>query len=77
MAGVSKLTQAQWAALFAREAAGERRAVLALEFGVALSTISHRAADRSLFAAGALRAAAWLADRPAGRYTMRDVLGLD
>lgn len=40
-------------------------------------TISHRAADRSLFAAGALRAAAWLADRPAGRYTMRDVLGLD
>lgn len=40
-------------------------------------TLSHRAADRSLFAAGALRAAAWLAERPAGRYTMRDVLGLD
>lgn len=38
--------------------------------------ISHRAASRDLFAAGALRAALWLAGRPAGRYTMRDVLGL-
>jgi 4-hydroxy-tetrahydrodipicolinate reductase len=36
----------------------------------------HRAADRSLFASGALRAARWLAGRPAGWYTMRDVLGL-
>lgn len=40
-------------------------------------TLSHHAADRSLFAAGALRAARWLADRPAGRYGMRDVLGLN
>jgi 4-hydroxy-tetrahydrodipicolinate reductase len=38
--------------------------------------ISHRAASRDLFAAGALRAALWLAGRPPGRYTMRDVLGL-
>lgn len=38
--------------------------------------LSHRAADRSLFAAGALRAAVWLSGRAAGRYTMRDVLGL-
>jgi 4-hydroxy-tetrahydrodipicolinate reductase len=37
----------------------------------------HRASDRSLFAAGALRAARWLAGRPAGRYEMRQVLGLD
>lgn len=37
----------------------------------------HRAADRSLFAAGALRATLWLAGRPAGRYSMNDVLGLD
>ena len=37
----------------------------------------HRAADRALFAAGALRAARWLAGRPAGRYDMRQVLGLD
>jgi len=38
--------------------------------------LTHRAGSRDLFAAGALRAAAWLAGRPAGRYTMRDVLGL-
>jgi 4-hydroxy-tetrahydrodipicolinate reductase len=37
----------------------------------------HRASDRALFAAGALRAARWLAGRPAGRYEMRQVLGLD
>lgn len=38
--------------------------------------ISHRASDRALFAAGALRAAKWLAGREPGRYTMRQVLGL-
>lgn len=36
----------------------------------------HRATDRALFARGALRAAAWIAHRPPGRYSMRDVLGL-
>ena len=39
-------------------------------------TLTHHADDRSLFAAGALRAARWLAGREPGRYTMRDVLGL-
>jgi 4-hydroxy-tetrahydrodipicolinate reductase len=39
--------------------------------------LTHRAADRALFAEGALRATGWLAGRPSGRYTMRDVLGLD
>ena len=38
--------------------------------------ITHRATDRMTFARGALRAAAWLAARPAGLYHMRDVLGL-
>lgn len=38
--------------------------------------IGHRASDRALFARGAVRAALWLAGKPAGRYTMRDVLGL-
>lgn len=37
----------------------------------------HRAADRSIFAHGALRAAKWIAGQPSGRYTMRDVLGFD
>lgn len=37
--------------------------------------LSHMAENRSIFARGALVAAAWLAGRPAGRFTMRDVLG--
>ncbi len=38
--------------------------------------LTHRATSRDVFARGALRTAAWLANRPAGQYTMRDVLGL-
>jgi len=38
--------------------------------------LSHKATSRALFAQGALRAARWLVGRPAGRYGMRDVLGL-
>jgi 4-hydroxy-tetrahydrodipicolinate reductase len=38
--------------------------------------LSHIATDRVLFANGALAAAQWLSARPPGRYTMRDVLGL-
>ena len=37
--------------------------------------IMHQAVSRDLFAAGALRAAAWLAGRTAGHYSMEDVLG--
>jgi 4-hydroxy-tetrahydrodipicolinate reductase len=36
--------------------------------------ISHQAVSRDLFATGALRAAKWLASRPAGQYSMEDVL---
>jgi 4-hydroxy-tetrahydrodipicolinate reductase len=39
-------------------------------------SISHAARDRDVFAAGALHAAAWLAGRAPGRYTMEDALGL-
>jgi len=39
--------------------------------------LGHRAESRAIFAKGAVKAALWLADnRPAGRYTMADVLGL-
>jgi 4-hydroxy-tetrahydrodipicolinate reductase len=38
--------------------------------------LRHQATDRAIFARGALRAAAWLAGQPAGRFGMRDVLGL-
>ena len=38
--------------------------------------LSHLAEDRSIFAKGAVRAAQWLVGRPAGRYTMGQVLNL-
>ena len=38
--------------------------------------ITHRASSRDTFAHGAVRAALWLADKPAGLFDMRDVLGL-
>jgi len=38
--------------------------------------LRHRALDRAVFARGALRAAVWIAERQAGRYSMNDVLGL-
>jgi 4-hydroxy-tetrahydrodipicolinate reductase len=37
--------------------------------------IAHRATSRTIFAAGALRAAAWVVGKPPGRYDMLDVLG--
>jgi len=39
--------------------------------------LTHHAVDRELFAGGALRAAHWLADRPVGLYSMRDLLGFE
>jgi 4-hydroxy-tetrahydrodipicolinate reductase len=39
-------------------------------------TLSHRAENRAIFARGAIKAAAWLAEQKAGRFTMPDVLGL-
>ena len=38
--------------------------------------LSHKATTRDTFVKGALRAAKWLAGKPAGRYGMKDVLGL-
>ncbi|MCG8557703.1 MAG: 4-hydroxy-tetrahydrodipicolinate reductase [Proteobacteria bacterium] len=38
--------------------------------------LTHRAHDRAIFARGALRASAWLASQPPGRYCMADVLGV-
>ncbi|MBR3821179.1 MAG: 4-hydroxy-tetrahydrodipicolinate reductase [Kiritimatiellae bacterium] len=38
--------------------------------------ITHKAQTREAFAAGALRAALWAADKKPGIYNMRDVLGL-
>ncbi len=38
--------------------------------------ITHKASSRMSFARGAVRAAGWLAQQPAGLYSMQDVLGL-
>lgn len=38
--------------------------------------LTHRAENRMVFARGAVKACLWLNDRPAGRYTMPQVLGL-
>ena len=38
--------------------------------------LGHRAESRAIFAHGAVKAARWLAGKPAGRYTMADVLGI-
>ena len=38
--------------------------------------LTHRASDRKIFAAGALRAAKWVGGRSPGLYSMQDVLGL-
>jgi 4-hydroxy-tetrahydrodipicolinate reductase len=38
--------------------------------------LTHRAANRGIFALGALRAAKWIVHKPPGFYSMQDVLGL-
>jgi len=39
--------------------------------------LTHKAASRQVFAAGAVRAALWTRNRPSGLYGMRQVLGLE
>lgn len=53
--------------------AGEHEVLLADEHEEL--RLTHRAADRGVFAAGALDAAVWLAGREPGRYEFADVLG--
>jgi 4-hydroxy-tetrahydrodipicolinate reductase len=54
--------------------AGEHAAIFAGEHERLV--LSHSAETRAIFANGAIRAAQWLLGRPAGRYTMPQVLGL-
>jgi len=54
--------------------AGEHSVILAGDHERLI--LSHSAEDRMIFAHGAVRGAAWLIGRPAGRYTMGQVLGL-
>lgn len=63
-----------FASLRGGSVAGDHLVVLATD-GERIE-LGHRAEDRSIFARGAMKAALWLADKPAGRYTMADMLGL-
>jgi 4-hydroxy-tetrahydrodipicolinate reductase len=63
-----------FASLRGGSVAGDHLVVLAAE-GERIE-LGHRAETRAIFARGAIRAAQWLAGKPAGRYSMADVLGL-
>ena len=63
-----------FAALRGGSVAGDHQVIFATE-GERLE-LGHRAESREIFARGAVKAAAWLKDRPPGRYAMVDVLGL-
>ncbi len=72
--GVRPVGEIGFAALRGGSAAGDHVVLLAGE-GERIE-LWHRAESRSIFARGALKAAAWLAGKPAGRYAMTNVLGL-
>jgi 4-hydroxy-tetrahydrodipicolinate reductase len=63
-----------FAALRGGSVAGEHLVLFAAE-GERLE-LGHRAESRAIFARGAIEAALWLVGKPAGRYSMADVLGL-
>jgi 4-hydroxy-tetrahydrodipicolinate reductase len=62
-----------FASLRAGGIVGEHTVMFASEDEVV--SLSHKAIDRSLFARGAVAAAAWVRSRPPGLYDMQDVLG--
>lgn len=63
-----------FASLRGGSVAGDHQVILASE-GERIE-IGHRAENRAIFARGAIKGALWLAGQPAGRYDMKDVLGL-
>jgi 4-hydroxy-tetrahydrodipicolinate reductase len=63
-----------FASLRGGQVVGEHTLIFAA--GAEHIALTHRAFDRRAFAAGAVRAALWIADRPAGLYSMMDVLGM-
>jgi len=64
-----------FSAVRAGDVVGEHTALFAL--GDERIELTHRAASRAAFCRGALRAARWIAGRPAGRYRMDQVIGDD
>ena len=72
--GVRPVGEIGFAALRGGSAAGDHMVLLASE-GERIE-LWHRAEHRGIFARGALKAAQWLAGKPAGRYAMTNVLVL-
>ena len=73
MSGRARPARSAWHRFVAADVVGEH---VAYFFGAGERVeIAHRATARGIFAVGALRAAAWVVGKPAGRYTMLDVLG--
>lgn len=71
--GARKAGDIGFATLRGGDVTGEHSAIFATD-GERIE-ITHKAANRGLFAKGAIRAALWTAGQPAGLYSMRDVLG--
>ena len=63
-----------FASLRGGSVAGDHQVIFAAE-GERIE-LGHRAESRAIFAHGAIKAALWLAGKPAGRYAMADVLGI-
>jgi 4-hydroxy-tetrahydrodipicolinate reductase len=72
--GARKRGDIGFAALRGGSVAGDHQVIFATDNE--RIEISHRAENRSIFARGAVKAALWLADQSAGRYDMKNVLGL-
>jgi 4-hydroxy-tetrahydrodipicolinate reductase len=71
-AGERKIGEIGFSVLRAGDIVGDHAVYFAGE-GERL-VLQHQATDRSVFARGALQAARWLVGKPAGRYSMMDVI---
>ncbi len=73
-AGARKTGAIGFAALRGGQVVGEHTLIFAA--GAEHIALTHRAFDRRTFATGAVRAALWVVGKPAGLYSMMDVLGM-
>ena len=72
--GARRMGDIGFAVLRGGDVAGDHSVIFAAE-GERLE-LGHRASSRAVFVEGAVTAALWLAGKPAGLYSMRDVLAL-
>jgi 4-hydroxy-tetrahydrodipicolinate reductase len=72
--GARKTGEIGFAALRGGQIPGSHSAIFTA--GTEQISLTHHAFDRRIFSQGAVRAALWLAGKPPGLYSMKDVLGL-